>query len=387
MSDFFRDGSMGHLKDAVSGATLDAVRGYAKHVKLSLSADCASWTIKGVLDRMLKFQTTQWWNLNGNHGGARTDLKPPSADSPFHRMAAELIFGQVRKLESTSAPAASPTVTSMEAADVAGGVAGTTRERIDVPRQLQELTAILLKSEMEAKTSIERAKRLAVGGNLDSKAARIAARRQESHRNRREGGAGGVGGAGSASASQTLETLAEDRRGEPAKQALKDDGASAASSSSPVDAHSSRVDSANDAAGPSTPSPASEELVKILRAEGMLPRGREIASASDAEAKVQSLCAEKGLRDLDELFGASDAERTGKLTALGMGLLDSITQALDLKTFERQRLESGVVGAFDKKYPFRAGVKQVAAFLQPLKEPLGVIKDAASMAGGEGGGS
>ena len=83
----------------------------------------------------------------------------------------------------------------------------------------------------------------------------------------------------------------------------------------------------------------------------MLPRGREIASASDAEAKVQSLCAEKGLRDLDELFGASDAERTGKLTALGMGLLDSITQALDLKPFERQRLEGGVEGAFNKKYP------------------------------------
>ena len=94
MSNFFTDGSKGNLKDAVSQKTLAAVREYAEIIRLPLSGGAATRTIKGTLDELLKFQTTLWWDLKGGHGRSRTDLAP-AQESPFHRMAANLVFYQV----------------------------------------------------------------------------------------------------------------------------------------------------------------------------------------------------------------------------------------------------------------------------------------------------
>jgi hypothetical protein len=50
MSNFFTDGSMGQLKDAVSPKTLAALREYAEVANLQLSAAAATRTIKGTLE-------------------------------------------------------------------------------------------------------------------------------------------------------------------------------------------------------------------------------------------------------------------------------------------------------------------------------------------------
>ena len=213
ISDLQPDGTRTlRLKDAVSPLTLASVRHYAARIGLRLSAP--ERTIRATLERLCKFQTAKWWALEGSHGGVRTDLRPASRESPFHTMAARLIFGQVRRLAADreggpGGPAYGADGRRVgSSADVGGagtGARGGTGAgsagipaasaavgggRVQVAEQLQKVRSMLLDTAIRAYEADERVSRLQAASVLpsvpDSVSARIAARRKESARHRRD---------------------------------------------------------------------------------------------------------------------------------------------------------------------------------------------------------
>ena len=161
---------------------------------------------------MLKFQTALWWNFTGGHGGARTDMDP--ADGPFHRMAAKLVFGEVAKIEATSAPPAGAAAAPKAQSPAAVGLTdvGQLTQQFDLSLSLNQasswMMARILENQVENTRMLLEAQEkrlLRLQPTLqDSPAARIAALRQESARRRQ-----GAGPRSSAAAGAALPVLAE----------------------------------------------------------------------------------------------------------------------------------------------------------------------------------
>ena len=321
-------------------------------------------TIKATLDALLKLSTAKWWDLKGSHGGLRRDLQPAFSSSPFHEMAARLIFGQVRKQEGEATEQTAGAVsggTSIHSGGSGGGGDGggdgggrsvdalpSKLEPLNVPEQLDYVRDLLVKEAMRRNEMLERVAKLQTDSVAGRMAASRLARGQESVR-RVEAQQRSQQQGGQVTGEQPLMPAVQVESG-PAE-----DGRNKESPSGVVASTAAAV-----------------ELLEILRKRpGLLDE----SSHPGREAAVVGFCNDQGLQELDEIFD----QKTFKFKARGTQAVSELSKQLNLKPFEAEWLIEQLEEAFIAKHPWKAGIQTASTFLGPVKDVVGVAKDVMGM--------